>query len=52
MDVFVFIGLINAHIKDAAAVCSYFAWLEKELAKGNPNLTEISGAKQLLSFRM
>ena len=27
-------GFINCHIKDAAALCSYFAWLEKEVPKG------------------
>ena len=27
-------GFISCHIKDAAALCSYFAWLEKEVPKG------------------
>lgn len=44
-------GLINAHIKDAAALCSYFAWLEKELVKNKPDLTEISAEEQLEKFR-
>nr|XP_018915688.1 PREDICTED: xaa-Pro aminopeptidase 1-like isoform X1 [Bemisia tabaci] len=43
-------GLINAHIKDAAALCCYFDWLEKELKKGN-KVTEISGATKLEEFR-
>ena len=30
-------GFINCHIKDAAALCSYFAWLEKEVPKGEKN---------------
>lgn len=42
-------GLTNAHIRDAAALCCYFAWLEKEVPKGN--ITEISGAKKLEEFR-
>ncbi|XP_075222774.1 aminopeptidase P isoform X3 [Lycorma delicatula] len=43
-------GMINAHIKDAAALCCYFAWLEKEVAKGQL-VTEVSGAKKLDSLR-
>lgn len=42
-------GLTNAHIRDAAALCCYFAWLEKEVTKGH--ITEISGAKKLEEFR-
>jgi len=42
-------GLKNAHIKDGAALCSYFAWLEENISLGN--LTEISAAEKLLSFR-
>ncbi|XP_015369362.1 PREDICTED: xaa-Pro aminopeptidase 1 [Diuraphis noxia] len=42
-------GLKNAHIKDGAALCSYFAWLEENISLGN--LTEISVAEKLLSFR-
>ncbi|KAI7815714.1 Xaa-Pro APN2 [Rhyzopertha dominica] len=43
-------SLRNAHIKDAAAVCCYFAWLEAALANGE-RVTEISGANKLESFR-
>jgi Xaa-Pro aminopeptidase len=43
-------GMINAHIKDAAALCRYFSWLEKEIATGNV-VTEISGATKLEKFR-
>lgn len=42
-------GMINAHIRDAAAVCCYFAWLEKEVARGT--VTECSGAQKLEEFR-
>ncbi|KAJ8933717.1 hypothetical protein NQ314_013847 [Rhamnusium bicolor] len=42
-------GMRNAHIKDGAALCCYFSWLEKHVA--NTKITEISGAKQLLEFR-
>lgn len=45
----VFQGLKNAHIKDGAALCSYFAWLEENISLGN--LTEISAGEKLLSFR-
>ncbi|CAG7821665.1 unnamed protein product [Allacma fusca] len=43
-------GMINAHIRDGAAVVEYFAWLEEEMMKGTP-LTEISAATQLEQFR-
>ncbi|KAB0790855.1 hypothetical protein PPYR_14942 [Photinus pyralis] len=42
-------GMRNAHIKDAAAVCCYFAWLEKAVETGT--VTEISGANKLAQFR-
>ena len=42
-------GFINCHIRDSAALCSYFAWLEKEIPKGT--VTEVSGAERLLQFR-
>lgn len=41
--------MINSHIRDAAALCCYFAWLDKEVHKGN--VTEISGATKLEEFR-
>nr|CAD7264995.1 unnamed protein product [Timema shepardi]CAD7575794.1 unnamed protein product [Timema californicum] len=43
-------GMINCHIRDGVALCRYFAWLEKELQKGNA-VTEISGADKLEQFR-
>ncbi|KAJ9577057.1 hypothetical protein L9F63_006337 [Diploptera punctata] len=42
-------GMIKAHIRDAAAVCCYFTWLEKEIVKNT--ITEISGAEKLEEFR-
>ncbi|KAK4337217.1 hypothetical protein RND71_043316 [Anisodus tanguticus] len=36
-------------IKDAVALCEFFAWLEEEIPKGNQ--TEISAAKKLLELR-
>nr|CAD7391977.1 unnamed protein product [Timema cristinae] len=42
--------MINCHIRDGVALCRYFAWLEKELQKGNA-VTEISGADKLEQFR-
>lgn len=42
-------GFVNCHVKDAAALCSYFAWLEKKA--GSPELDEISGADELERLR-
>jgi len=42
--------MINAHIKDAAAMCCYLNWLEQQLDQG-AKITEISGADQLEKFR-
>ena len=42
-------GFVNCHIRDAAALCSYFAWLEKEVPSGN--VSEISGAEKIASLR-
>lgn len=42
-------GMRNAHVKDAAALCCYFAWLERNI--NNTTITEISGAKKLEEFR-
>ena len=40
----------NAHIKDAAALCCFFAWLEKEV-ESQRTVTEISAADKLAGFR-
>ncbi|XP_070541372.1 xaa-Pro aminopeptidase 1-like isoform X2 [Ptychodera flava] len=42
-------GMRNAHIKDAVALCEFFAWLEKEVPKGH--VTEISAADKAEEFR-
>ncbi|KAK6639078.1 hypothetical protein RUM43_007348 [Polyplax serrata] len=42
-------GLINCHIRDAAALCCYFAWLENNV--GTQTITEVSGAEKLEEFR-
>lgn len=43
-------GMENAHIKDAAALCCFFAWLEKEV-ESQRTVTEISAADKLAGFR-
>lgn len=42
-------GMRNSHIKDGAALCCYFSWLERTIQ--NQIVTEISGATQLNKFR-
>ncbi|KAB0798656.1 hypothetical protein PPYR_09649 [Photinus pyralis] len=42
-------GMRNAHIKDAVAVCNYFAWLEEAVQE--QVVTEISGAHKLTQLR-
>ncbi|XP_063992316.1 xaa-Pro aminopeptidase ApepP [Diachasmimorpha longicaudata] len=42
----------RAHLRDAAALVKYFAWLEDRVkSKAEPPETEISGASQLEKFR-
>jgi Xaa-Pro aminopeptidase len=43
-------GFVQCHIRDGAALCAFFAWLEKELEAGNL-VTELSAAEKLLHFR-
>ena len=43
-----FCGL-SLQIRDAIALCEYFAWLEREVPKGQ--LTELSAAHQLELYR-
>lgn len=43
-------GFANAHIKDAAALCCYFSWLEKEVA-AKRSVSELSGSDKLATFR-
>lgn len=43
-------GMKRAHIKDAVALCEYFAWLEEALSRGE-EVTEISAADKLEELR-
>ncbi|GJJ72277.1 Xaa-Pro aminopeptidase [Entomortierella parvispora] len=43
-------GIRNCHLRDAAAVIQYFAWLEDQLKKG-VHLDEADGAERLAKFR-
>lgn len=43
-------GFRACHIRDAAALVRYFAWLEEQLAQG-VHLDEVDGAKRLEEFR-
>ncbi|CAL8095305.1 unnamed protein product [Orchesella dallaii] len=43
-------GYRKALIRDAAALCEFFAWLEPEISSGAV-VTEISAAEKLVSFR-
>ena len=40
-------GFKSCHVRDAAALCSYFAWLEKEIPKGK----EIDICTKLLGYQ-
>jgi len=42
-------GFINCHIRDSAALCQYFCWIQKNIGSGQ--VTEISGADALENFR-
>ncbi|RKO87406.1 Creatinase/Prolidase N-terminal domain-containing protein, partial [Blyttiomyces helicus] len=45
-------GFRKCHIRDAAALCRYFAWLEHELVeKKNTTISEVDGAGVLERFR-
>ncbi|XP_002884508.2 probable Xaa-Pro aminopeptidase P [Arabidopsis lyrata subsp. lyrata] len=43
-------GMKNSHLRDAAALAHFWAWLEDEVHK-NANLTEVDVADRLLEFR-
>ncbi|AEE74224.1 Metallopeptidase M24 family protein [Arabidopsis thaliana] len=43
-------GMKNSHLRDAAALAHFWAWLEEEVHK-NANLTEVDVADRLLEFR-
>ena len=42
-------GIVASHIRDAAALCRYFAWLEANVPSGT--VDEISGAAVLQQYR-
>ncbi|PRP83494.1 hypothetical protein PROFUN_04368 [Planoprotostelium fungivorum] len=44
-------GMRQAHIRDAVALISYFAWLEEELKGGNTGLSEAAAADKVDWFR-
>ena len=44
-------GFKQCHVRDGAALCRYFAWLESELIAGNQTIDEVDGANKLESFR-
>lgn len=43
-------GLTNCHLRDAAALIRYFAWLENKLKNGK-SIDEVDGANCLFNFR-
>lgn len=43
-------GMKRAHIKDAVALCEYFAWLEDSVSR-DEEVTEISAADKLEELR-
>lgn len=44
-------GMRSSHIRDGAALCCFFSWLEQEIQNGTNKITEISAADQLEKFR-
>ena len=42
-------GFVASHVRDAAALCRYFAWLEANVPSGN--VDEMSGAVVLEQYR-
>ncbi|KAF9928015.1 hypothetical protein FBU30_002708 [Linnemannia zychae] len=45
-------GIRQCHLRDAAAVISYFAWLEDQLVNKKATLDEVDGAQRLQELRM
>lgn len=43
-------GMKRAHVKDAVALCEYFAWLEDSVSR-DEDVTEISAADKLEELR-
>ena len=44
-------GMRQCHIRDGAALCDYFAWLEEELVVKGTKLDEVQGADKLEQMR-
>ncbi|KAL8828269.1 MAG: hypothetical protein Q9191_002690 [Dirinaria sp. TL-2023a] len=44
-------GMRACHVRDGAALCRYFAWLEEELLVKGTKLDEVNGADKLESIR-
>ncbi|KAI9014754.1 putative Xaa-Pro aminopeptidase P [Gaertneriomyces semiglobifer] len=44
-------GFRQCHIRDAAALCEFFAWLEKELVENKAVISEVEAADKLEGFR-
>jgi len=44
-------GMRQCHIRDGAALCEYFAWLEEELTVKKTKLDEVQGADKLEQIR-
>ena len=44
-------GMRQCHIRDGAALCEYFAWLEEELVVKGTKLDEVQGADKLEQIR-
>ena len=44
-------GMRQCHIRDGAALCEYFAWLEEELTVKATKLDEVQGADKLEYIR-
>ena len=44
-------GMRQCHIRDGAALCEYFAWLEEQLVVKSTKLDELQGADKLEQIR-
>ncbi|CAH3037706.1 unnamed protein product, partial [Porites lobata] len=44
-------GMKNANVKDAVAMCEFFAWTEQETLKNSTQLTELVAETKLLYFK-
>lgn len=45
-------GMRSCHIRDGAALCEYFAWLEEELTVKGTKLDEVQAADKLEAMRL